>query len=184
MSAQIMVDLETMGTEVTSVILSIGAVSFDPETGGLGNTFYKEINTNSCLNAGLTVNEKTMDWWQTQPPEVRGLLEQCRSSVEFLPDSLKEFGEYVQANMDPESGNVWGNGASFDNAILAHAYSKVGMELPWPFYKDRCYRTIKSLGPKVLFKRQGILHNALDDAVTQAVHMIKVMKELNITELR
>ncbi len=46
MSFVTMVDLETLGTDPKSVILSIGAVTFDPENAkeDFSNTFYVNVD--------------------------------------------------------------------------------------------------------------------------------------------
>jgi exodeoxyribonuclease VIII len=71
---------------------------------------------------------------------------------------------------------VWGNGASFDNTILTETYKRLGRTPPWPFWKDRCYRTVKSMFPNVPMERSGTHHNAMDDALTQAQHLIEINK--------
>lgn len=60
----VMVDLETLGTKPGSVILSIGAVTFDLDGSGRdGRTFYQRVNIQSCLDAGMTVDGDTVEWW-------------------------------------------------------------------------------------------------------------------------
>jgi exodeoxyribonuclease VIII len=74
----------------------------------------------------------------------------------------------------PNDCKLWGNGASFDNAILANAYAALKMEQPWAFWNDRCYRTIKAMHPKQKQQHLGTHHNALDDAISQAEHLIAI----------
>jgi DNA polymerase III epsilon subunit-like protein len=40
----VMLDIETLGNRPYSIILSIGAVEFDPRTGNMGNEFYVLID--------------------------------------------------------------------------------------------------------------------------------------------
>lgn len=49
----IMLDIETMGNQSYSSILSIGAVKFDLNTGETGDEFYTTIDLKSCLDLGL-----------------------------------------------------------------------------------------------------------------------------------
>lgn len=78
-----------------------------------------------------------------------------------------------------EETRVWGNGAAFDNVILRRAYertSRESMKAPWPHWNDRCYRTIKGLyGHQVKIERTGTHHHALDDAASQARHLIRML---------
>ena len=60
MSVNVMVDLETLGNGSESVIISIGAVEFDPETGELGREFYKVVDAQSCVDAGLKIDASTV----------------------------------------------------------------------------------------------------------------------------
>ena len=82
---------------------------------------------------------------------------------------------------DKKAVRLWGNGASFDNAILSTAYELCELETvqPWRFYNDRCYRTVKSLYPEVAMVRTGTYHNALDDAESQALHLLAMKVELS-----
>lgn len=70
---------------------------------------------------------------------------------------------------------VWGNGASFDNVILRGAYARNSTPAPWAWWNDRCYRTIKALHREVPMERLGTHHNALDDAISQALHLIRML---------
>ena len=73
---------------------------------------------------------------------------------------------------------VWGNGATFDNVILSNAYKAAGMEQPWKFWDDRCYRTVKGLLPDIKIERLGTHHNAVYDAMSQARHLQFLFKKL------
>lgn len=174
----VMIDLETLGRRPGCTILSIGAVEFS-QASGLGRRFYTTIDTTSCLNHGLHVDDETIKWWTQQSPEARHVITQASSGeAPTLPESLKTFGTWLSA-IDPKEVRVWGNGADFDNAIMTLAYDAVGEEQPWKFWNNRCYRTLKGLVPNLkAAPRQGVYHHALDDAVYQAEHAIKLMDHL------
>ena len=85
-----MIDLETLGTQPGSIILSIGAVLFDPTKAPhecLGEEFYYVIGKPTCLAAGLTFSQDTLDWWKKQSPEARKVLTQSEDPNESI--SLK-----------------------------------------------------------------------------------------------
>jgi hypothetical protein len=164
----IMLDLETLDTATTGVILSIGAVGFDKR--GLGKEFYHTIRAQSAIDAGLTISGDTFKWWMGQKGEARKAL--FENNVD-LQDALVAFRGWIDAHFDTKQVEVWGNGADFDNAMLQHAYAKLGMEAPWKFWNNRCYRTacdILGPGPR---KQEGVFHNALDDARSQAKHLVE-----------
>lgn len=163
----IMVDLETMGRRPCAPIVSIGAVGFDAR--GVHREFYTAVSLESELRAGATVDANTILWWMQQDPDaVAGLLQDPKPITQALAD----FRHFVFSV--PNLQGVWGNGAAFDNVILAEAYERTGVMRPWQFWQDRCYRTIKSAYPDVELRRTGTHHNALDDARTQAEHLMAI----------
>jgi exodeoxyribonuclease VIII len=168
----VMLDLETLDTKPTAVILSIGAVFFDKS--GLGKEFYRTITLDSCLAAGLTISGSTFEWWMGQKGEARKALFDNPSP---LLDVLVYFGDWLHKNAESEDVKVWGNGADFDNAILQHAYNRVWptSSTPWKFWNNRCYRTVCGLHGRGPRKQEGVHHNALDDAKSQAKHLIDVL---------
>lgn len=171
----VMVDLETLGVVPGCVILSIGAVAFDPASGELGEEFYCVVNTDSCLGAGLHADQGTIDWWANQSDDAKTVLTEAKDGGLTLNDALSKFTEYLE-NQGIKQVRIWGNGADFDNAILSCCYKAVGKPSPWVPWNNRCYRTLKNLikGPRL--KREGTYHNALDDAKTQAKHAIQLLR--------
>jgi hypothetical protein len=172
----VMVDLETLGDTPGSAILSIGAVAFDPETGEIDDGFYTVINVNSCVVAGLTFTQGTLDWWKKQSPEARGVLKAAYAdTAPSLHTALIALNAYLARFGGLRNCKVWGNGASFDNSMLTLAYKGAGAPLGWQFWNDRGYRTLKNEWPQVpLGVRVGVFHNALDDAKTQAAHALEI----------
>lgn len=165
----IMVDLETLDTVPTALILSIGAVAFT-DTGAVLEAFEAVIDLQSCVDAGLTISSDTVNWWLNQSPDAQKVFTQ--DSIP-LGDALMKFGQWVH-KFDHKTVKMWGNGASFDNAILANGYRAMSTPLPWMFYNDRCYRTLKAQQPHIRCERTGVYHNALDDAKTQMNHLFKL----------
>ena len=169
----IMVDLETMNTTSDAAIIAIGAVYFDKN--GLGRSFYKVVNLQSSMNAGLTVGADTMMWWLKQSDEARAAIGKPGMS---LLSALYAFADWVGTDKNIK---VWGNGANFDNPILATAYQRLDQVPPWKFWNDRCYRTMKAMYPGVpLAEFKGTKHNALHDAKFQALHLLDIVKFANI----
>lgn len=156
-AAHVMVDLETLDTRPTAAIISIGAVIFDGFAAG--REFYVAVDMQSSLEAGLTSNPRTLAWWGDQSAEARAVF----TDPNRMPLAFASFL--------PPDCCVWGNGASFDNAILQNAYAAAGMDLPWKFWNDRCYRTVAACAPTRRVQ-SGTHHNALDDAKSQAEHLL------------
>lgn len=177
----LMVDLETLGTESNAAIISIGAVMFDFEK-GLGDTFYRVVNIESSLAHGGAISGSTIRWWMTQSEEARNVFKERTQGIGIV---LGEFSAWLslQASsnlIDRDNIRVWGNGATFDNVILTNAYKQIGEKRPWSYRGDMCYRTIKNLFPGVEVERVGTHHNALDDAIYQANHLIAIAKHYKL----
>ena len=170
----LMLDIETMGSQSYSSIVSIGAVEFDLDTGNVGETFYRNINLKSCLDAGLIVNADTIMWRLKQNEEARLAL--SKDTIE-LAQALLDFSIFCK-NKDYE---VWGNSARFDCGILGDAYNKLNLQIPWDFRKERDVRTLVSFAPDIKknYKYEGVAHNALQDCYNQIGYCTEIWKKLN-----
>ncbi len=162
----VMVDLETPDNKPTSGIVSIGAVKFDA-TGISDDRFYCVVDLQSSIDAGLTVSASTISWWMKQSDQARAVFNEPDAC--HLAIALQLFAAWL-----PDNCKLWGNGAGFDNPILANAYAALKMQQPWDFWNDRCYRTIAAMHPNNRRQQQGTHHNALDDAISQAQHLIAI----------
>lgn len=163
----VMIDLETMGTSADAPIVTIGACRFDTD-GVKEDTFYRKISLKSALDSGSVLDADTVVWWMGQSDDAR---QEAVSGAGDLLDVLGWFSTWIGETEYLEG--VWGNGAAFDNAIIAQSYRRIGREAPWPFWMDRCYRTVKAFSD-IPITREGTHHNALDDAITQAKHLIAI----------
>lgn len=164
MSSHVMIDLETLGTTADAVILSIGAVKFNLETGEIDpEGFYRSISVDSNLALGRRISEDTLIWWFKQPTAAQAVFHEAK---EHLDSALIELSDWMSAG----DCLVWSNGADFDLPMLAHAYTQCSVEAPWKFWNSRCVRTYKNLpGAKDLrVALSGVKHNALSDAFDQA----------------
>lgn len=166
----VMVDIETLGTKSTSVVLSIGAVEFDERQ--LGREFYRRVNIDSCIKHGLTVDGRTIEWWMDQSEEARTMFQYA--SID-LATALREFSETFSFE-----GEVWANGVSFDMPILENAFHAVGLPIPWLYYNVRDYRTVKYLAPREVLTRVRVdpttKHHALEDAKAQALTLMGLLE--------
>lgn len=171
----IMLDLETMGTGPNAAIVAIGAVEFElTKAGGqLGDSFYQCISLESAMSSGGQVDGSTVLWWLTQSDAARAMFAQ--PAIDH-GNALAGFSKWMAQRGEPKNLRVWGNGASFDNVILASAYRRAELQLPWNSFNDRCYRTVKSMHPAApTIQRTGTHHNAKDDAINQANHLIAML---------
>lgn len=188
----IMVDLETMGTVPGCAILSIGAVVFNPFLGTLEEEFMTVIDLESCHEALLVSDPSTQEWWSKQSPEARKVIELAESgNAPPLRKALEDFNAWQQRQGMKSKLRIYGNGADFDNPILRVAYDAARVTPYAGGYGGRCYRTLKNL--EELFgvshrahklERVGTHHDALDDAKSQARHLMEIIARIrgNIKE--
>jgi len=176
----IMLDLETLGTEPNAIILSIGMVAFDYQNNKLGPEFYTPISVLGSVAAGYQYSDSTLIWWERQTPVARGVLAEALTTAITPYAACNSVREYLQ-QFSPDV-RVWGNGAAFDNELL-RGYLRKHYPVPlWKFWNDRCYRTLNALmAARVektdpLASRVGTHHNALDDAKTQALRAMQMLR--------
>ena len=162
MATHIMLDLETLGTRPDTTVLTLGAVKFDPYSEWFGDTLYLKINMEDQDTLGRTIDQSTLDWWAKQDPAImeEAFSTDGRLSLEYAVDQFHKFAWGCDA--------IWSHGSIFDVAIMENIYSQLNRVVPWQYYQIRDTRTIFDLGidPKM---PQGQKHNALHDAVRQAV---------------
>lgn len=166
-----MIDLETMGTAPGSAIVAIGAVAFDAEK--IHDTFYQTVSLESSVAWGLTVDASTVMWWMQQSDAARA--EICDPMCYNLKHTLQIMRTWTRMEGKDISG-VWGNGATFDNVLIRVAMEKTGVTPPWKFWQDKCYRTVKGAHPEIDIVKEGTAHKAIDDALSQAKHLMVINK--------
>lgn len=171
----VMVDLETLGTRVDAAFISIGACSFELETGKIGATFYENVDWESSLKEGRTITASTLKWWFRQSEEAQNKV--CAPGKKYK-EVLKKFWAFF----DKYDGDrkIWGNGSTFDVTMLQSAYERIVNRTPWAFYNVRDQRTMLDVAEvdKGDIKFTGVAHNALDDAIHQAKLVSLAYKKL------
>lgn len=168
----VMIDLETLGLRPGYQILSIGAVSFNL---GCKETFYQNIERDYRFKT----DPKTVAWWNEQTEESHAA---AFAVGELTEDVLNRFIEYL-SQLESLYGypvRVWGNAASMDIKMLEAAYEICSISVPWKYYNEMCYRTLKNLVPSLLPPTPTIKHHALEDAKVQAIHAEQLFKLLGV----
>ena len=172
----LMLDLETLGTDPGDAVISIGGRLFDLEGSVLGPGFQINLDIEQLIEMGFGVTGSTIRFWIKQSEAaVQAALDRPAS----VHEALMSFADILT---DGEGGinegiHVWGNGAAFDNVLLRTMYQRLNLLSPWQWFNDRCFRTMKTqfdpskaLEPKFV----GEKHRALDDATHQAKWLINI----------
>ncbi|WP_414453235.1 3'-5' exoribonuclease domain-containing protein [Enterobacter hormaechei] len=180
----LMIDIEAFGKKADSPVVSIGAVFFDPSTGNTGSEFYKVISLESAMASGGVPDASTIIFWLKASPEARSEL--VTDDAIPLDDALLQLNEFIGENAvnGPDSVQVWGNGATYDNVLLEASYDRTGIRCPWKFWNNRDVRTIVELGKAVGYKPryeipfEGEPHKAISDALHQVKYVSAIWQHL------
>lgn len=161
-----MVDIETLDVTPTSVILSIGAVKFDPYNTA-SKPFDKTVwypSLEEQFELGRTTSDKTLEWWAGQD---KAILERALSddNREPLSDIFAHMNRYMTA-MD----KIWCHGPQFDMVIIEDLYRQSNHHTNWGYWQIQDCRTLFNIMPKDPKEEiQKDLHDAGEDAYWQAV---------------
>jgi len=179
MSTCVMLDLETLGTHPDCVVLTIGAIKFNPYTmDEPGDGMYLRLDIEEQLNMGRSTLDSTIEWWAQQDPKVReeAMGEQGhRASIAELRKDLNKFLVGVE--------HIWCQGPAFDIVILEDLYRSQCWPIPWHFWQIRDSRTLFGVhgDPRETGRDQA--HTALMDCYYQAIGVQKVYNRLGITSI-
>jgi hypothetical protein len=174
MAADIMIDIESLDTSPYCVILTIGAVRFDPKgTGVVERLELRPTIEDQTEVYNRVINDDTIRWWSTQNPAAleEAMGDQGRESFKQCMEKLYKFCWNRRA--------VWSNGASFDCVVMETAWQQLDMRIPWPFYTVRDTRTLYEVaGVKLKDGGHVTSHKAVEDAERQAIVVQKAYKKL------
>ena len=164
----VMLDIETFGTDSNAVIVSISAVRFNIETGELGDEFEIGLDVQQQVDEKAVIDGSTIMWWLSQSDSARHELVKLKSrSIKIVVKKLNAFLSEEKVK------GLWGNGATFDNVLVRNLFKRHGHELVVPFWADRCVRTFVDIMDinKGDFTFDGVPHNGLDDCKHQIKYM-------------
>jgi hypothetical protein len=170
----LMIDIETLGHRPGSVIASIGAIEFDAATGEFGQSYYLTVDPESCQRHGLKIDASTVKWWMTQSEEARASTFAEGISINH---ALLDLTRFVQ---DCEPARIWAHSPSFDVVQLEAAYEACVSPCPWTYKQPRDTRTLFDLAG-VKIEKNGVHHNAADDARAQAEAVIRAYQQLGLS---
>lgn len=179
------IDLETLGTNVDSQIIQVGACVFDPAGDAISNnTFSRNVKLEQDEHIKATLS--TIKFWMNQvadTPDFTRLFDAVEASPMF--DVLLDLAKYLKDN---NVQNVWANGTKFDLGMLEYQYKLHNIAIPWRFNADRCMRTIRAYNPDHnlcvaeanKYPTPGMgAHDAVTDAVWQARYIQLALHSMN-----
>ena len=176
MATHAMIDIETLGTLPNSVVLTVGAVKFDPFTNIEPHSpkLWK-LDIDEQDQKGRFVDEKTLEWWAKQDEEIRdrSFTDEGRiSNTEFMKD-LNSWLTGVDT--------IWAQGPQFDMVILEDLFKSFDHHMNWFYWQVNDCRTLFKMMPVDPRKAiQENLHDAQADAHWQAVCVQQFYRDYNI----
>lgn len=174
---QVMVDVESMGTKSHSALVSIGAVMFNLQDYAIGPQFHIAVHLASSVGFGMTMDPSTVMWWLRQGQAARDAI---LTNLYSLDDALRQFDDWYRGNCEPKDTRTWGNSSRFDLGILETAHELTGIEVPWRWNLETCFRTVRSMNDHIVkydvSEKVGTAHHAVDDAIFQVNHLFKVRR--------
>ena len=178
MAIHAMIDIETLGTSPDCVVLSVGAVKFDPFTNiEPNNRLLWRPSTEEQFNANRTVLDSTLEWWATQPKHIQdeAFTEEGRVS---LIDFFKDLNKYL-VGVD----KIWCQGPQFDMVILEDLFNQFKHHTNWAFWQIQDCRTLfnmMSVDPRKAIETHA--HSADADAFVQAVCVQQAFNYFSVKE--
>ncbi len=181
MASDIMIDLETLDVTPYCVILTIGAVRFDPRGEGVVEKLtLRPTIEDQTEKYGRTINDDTIRWWSSQSPEA---IEEAMGDNDRMPlrecmEILYQFGWNRRA--------VWSHGAPFDIVACETAMRSTLTDrpnpIPWPFWTVRDTRTLYDIaGVKLSDGGKITSHKAIEDAQRQAELVQEAYRKLGLS---
>lgn len=171
----LMVDIETLGTDRNSAICSVGWAVFDESQ--VVTSWVVRMDWNEQLHEFCRrIDPNTLRWWLEQTPAAQSHL--VHMGVEVRTERLHELlQETIRHN---NIKTVWANGPGFDLKLLDDLFTNVGRPTPWAYRQERDYRTMRDIARLwgINVDSVGIAHNAEHDAINQANLVIAVRNAL------
>lgn len=125
-------DVETLGVESNSVILSAALVYFDPEQEPtfeqmIENACFVKLNSKDQIERlGRTVTTSTLEWWQNQHEHVRKTSLYPRADDLIAEDAITVLHNFMNKTPNANKHTMWARG-SLDQLVIDSLCTKVGM---------------------------------------------------------
>lgn len=178
----IMLDLEALGTSRDCVVVSVGAVKFNLNTGVILDERYWELDMHEQQKVlKRTIDAHTITWWSNQTPDtIKALQSHKRVGIE---EFITEFTNFIKG-----PNFFWAKGTNYDLEILTDLHKAASIWInpsinrtPFQYSKwvdARVYYLIgKELGIMPKHTNEGA-HNALQDAIFQTKTVCQIHRTL------
>lgn len=131
----------------------------------------------------LARDPETVQWWNDQTPEAQAAF----TNPVDLKEACERFTHWICEIADGlpnglASVRIWANDPHFDVSILDAVFRAVDLPVPWHYRSPRSMKTITEAAGMTSadYSNYGTAHNALDDAIAQAMTVCEAYKRLGL----
>ena len=181
-------DVETLGVESSSVILSMACIHFEPQSKPTykelkDSAFFVKLNVRDQVeNYGRKIDKGTIAWWEKQCTNAKNWSYIPDKSDKPLADGIAALHEWANSKNDKDSW-VWARG-SLDDIILQAAERQVKVDHVFAYSRWRDVRTavdIMTLSkngycevdhPDFLYERDVTKHTPIDDCALDIMMLL------------
>lgn len=165
----LMLDIKTLSRRPDAAPVQISAVLFDDERVYTNSGFRRNVRFDEPLAGHVDSNLEKVFMTGVGSPHVESSLE----NQVGLWQALQDFSRYPAIAVDiawSDIDGVWSLGAAVDQTIIANAYSRLDLEVPFKASQSRCLRTLFALtgGVPVVSASGYNLSDSLDSCILQA----------------
>jgi len=144
-----MFDVETLGVESNSVILSLACIHFRSDEKPtfrelVDSAYFVKFNVRDQVeNYGRKIDKGTLEWWEKQCEIVRKKSFLPSKDDQNLRTGVESFHSWIQSKNDNKSW-VWARG-SLDDTLLHSIERQLKVETLLPYHRWRDVRTAVDL---------------------------------------
>lgn len=175
------IDVETLGTQDKSVVLSVAILHFDTTNSDItyeqlvDKCLYVKFDALEQKEKGRKVDPKTLEWWQKQPSAVRDLCLKPSKKDVGVVEGIQRIKDYI-SHFSKDEYFVWARG-SLDQRVLESLCLDFDIEpiAPYNMFMDvrTAIRLIKNTSDVKgycnlpdMYKNIGMqAHNPIDDII-------------------
>lgn len=170
----VMLDVETLGTDGMFTVLNVTFVPFNIKNGEQWNPFSINIDVKDSEKLGFKSDEDTKTWWKNQNQEIFKKLNENTESIENVTNKIQQF---INKN---KFVRFWAS-APLDYQAISNLFSSVGKKNPIDHKKKFCTRTVRMLHDSEHTPIEIVNdHDPVQDCKNQIEILIQQVKNLEL----